>query len=614
MIKIKKLQKKKGFTLVELLVAVSILAIVTMALLPRLLPYSEAARTSAANKELRNLNTIVEAFAAVDGDYPEASLDLENPRSIASVMQDHGVKWTDDETGETDPWGNPYYYQSLGGGLYCIISAGPDGELGTDDDLYIDNFSNLSQGIPPIDMNEIIVPSSSNNPNPGGSNPGGGDGPGEEHQAEVPDGYIGIYTPEQLASIGNDPDYPLDGNYIVMNDLDLSGYENWTPIGNYGADLVTRFTGNFDGNYYVISNLTIDNNALRCQGLFGCVDVGSEIRNVYAENININGYSYVGGLVARNYSNITNCYVTGNITSYHSFAGGLVGYNYNNTITDCYTTASINGGTYAGGLIGRNDEGIIINCYSTSDVVGSSYIGGLVGYNYGTIENCYATGNVNGADRIGGLVGGSIGGTITNCHAVGAITGSFNRVGGLVGNSEQDIITKCYATCDVNGYDNTGGLIGMSDGESEITISYATGNVKGHTSIGGLLGNNNGTVTNCYATGNIEGKTGALYAGGLSGWNSGTITDCYSVGSTISAATAGGLIGRNTGVITNSYYDTNTSGRSDDGGRGTPLTTAEMKQQGNFADWDFIITWGVEENNSYPFLLDNEQIPHPNNI
>jgi general secretion pathway protein G len=141
MIKLNKLKKKKGFTLVELLVAVSILAIVTMALLPRLLPYSEAARTSAANKELRNLNTIVEAFAAVDGDYPEASLDLENPRSIASVMRDHGINWTGDETGIVDSWGNPYYYQSLGGGLYCIISAGPDGELGTDDDLYIDNFS-----------------------------------------------------------------------------------------------------------------------------------------------------------------------------------------------------------------------------------------------------------------------------------------------------------------------------------------------------------------------------------------------------------------------------------------------------------------------------------------
>jgi general secretion pathway protein G len=157
--------RKKGFTLVELLVAVAILAILTAALLPRIMPFSNAARIASTSKELRNLNTVIEAWEVIEGEYPEPSLDLENPNSIASVMQDHGINWTGDETGIVDSWGNPYYYQSLGGGLYCIISAGPDGELGTDDDLYIDNFSNLSQGISSIDMNEIIVPSSSNNAN-----------------------------------------------------------------------------------------------------------------------------------------------------------------------------------------------------------------------------------------------------------------------------------------------------------------------------------------------------------------------------------------------------------------------------------------------------------------
>jgi prepilin-type N-terminal cleavage/methylation domain-containing protein len=332
MIKLNKLKKKKGFTLVELLVAVSILAIVTMALLPRLLPYSEAARTSAANKELRNLNTIVEAFAAVDGDYPEASLDLENPRSIASVMQDHGVKWTDDETGETDPWGNPYYYQSLGGGLYCIISAGPDGVLGTDDDLYIDNFSNLSKGIPPIDMNEIIVPSSSNNPNPGS------DGPGEEHQAEVPDGHIGIRTPEELASIGVQEGFPLDGDYIVMANISLSGYVDWAPIG----DEASPFTGTFDGNNYIISNLTIGDSS-SYKGLFGYTSEEAEIVDVGLQNVDItNAYQYIGGLVGQNNGTIENCYTTGKVSGSGNCIGGLVGYNYG-TIIDCYYNSETTG-------------------------------------------------------------------------------------------------------------------------------------------------------------------------------------------------------------------------------------------------------------------------------
>jgi general secretion pathway protein G len=33
-----------------------------------------------------------------------------------------------------DPWGNPYVYEH-GAGIYQIVSAGPDGELSSDDDL-----------------------------------------------------------------------------------------------------------------------------------------------------------------------------------------------------------------------------------------------------------------------------------------------------------------------------------------------------------------------------------------------------------------------------------------------------------------------------------------------
>jgi general secretion pathway protein G len=98
MIKLNKLKKKKGFTLVELLVVVAILAILSVALLPSVLGYSDKARDARAIKDVRNFATVVEAFTATDGDYPEASLDTDNPRSIASVMQSKGIRWTGDET------------------------------------------------------------------------------------------------------------------------------------------------------------------------------------------------------------------------------------------------------------------------------------------------------------------------------------------------------------------------------------------------------------------------------------------------------------------------------------------------------------------------------------
>jgi prepilin-type N-terminal cleavage/methylation domain-containing protein len=500
--------KNKGFTLVELLVVVAILAILSAALLPQILPYSDKAREVTTEKDIRSMCTIVEAFTATDGNYPEASLDTDNPRSIASIMQSKGVNWTGDATGKTDPWGNPYYYDVVDD-YYCIASSGKNGTLGDNDDI-CNIGGKVSKKASGLDGNAI--PSATP-----GNNPGGG---GPEHLTEVPEGYIGIYTPAELASIGNDPDYPLDGNYIVMKDLDLSGYENWTPIGN----IAPQFTGTFDGNNYVISNLTINSNQ-DYKGLFGCISETSEIKKIGLENINVAGCDYVGGLV------------------------------------------------------GQNDGGTLTNCYAAGKVTGNFYTGGLVGRNeYGTITDCYATGEVTGNNRTGGLVGHTYSSSITSCYATGKVTGNYDT-GGLVGKSDSDIITNCYATGSVTG-----------------NIDYT----------GGLVGYNTGTIENCYATGNI---TGDWYIGGLVGYNkSGFITNCYATGSVTGSFRTGGLVGSNSDTITNSYYNSETTGQINNG-IGTPLTAAQMKQQANFDGWDFDNVWSID--NSYPFLINNEQIPHP---
>jgi prepilin-type N-terminal cleavage/methylation domain-containing protein len=568
MTKLNKLQKKKGFTLVELLVVVAILAILLVALIPSALGYSDKARDTRAAKDIRNFNTVVEAFTATDGDYPEASLDTDNPRSIASVMQSKGINWTGSDDGVKDPWGNPYYYDIVGD-YYCIASAGKNGTLDDNDDIC--NISGkASKKASGLDENAIpsAVP---------GNNPGGSNEPG--HITEVPEGYIGIYYPEELASIGVDPDYPLDGNYIVMANISLSGYVDWAPIG----DEASPFTGTFDGNNYVISNLTINSNQ-DYKGLFGCISETSEITNLGLENANIN--------VARG-----NC------------VGGLVGYNKSGSITNCYATGSVSGNKYTGGLVGYNSTGCAIeNCYTTGNVNGVDRTGGLVGENYGPITDCYTTGSVSGNnDRTGGLVGYNESGTIENCYATGMVIG-YSNTGGLVGYNEKGTLTNCYATGSVSGNNNrTGGLVGQNYGT--ITNCYATGEVTGNSNTGGLVGFNNDAIENCYATGSVSGNNNRT--GGLVGQNNGTITNCYATGEVRGADNTGGLVGQNySSSITNSYYDKETTGQLDTG-KGIPLATAQMKDQSNFSGWDFDTVWDIDPGTSYPYLIDNEQIPYP---
>ena len=72
-----------------------------------------------------------------------------------------------------------------------------------------------------------------------------------ERQETVPEGWVGIYTVEDLDNIRHD----LDGQYILMNDLSFAdGDAPFTPIGSRQEP----FTGRFDGNGHVIRGLTIE--------------------------------------------------------------------------------------------------------------------------------------------------------------------------------------------------------------------------------------------------------------------------------------------------------------------------------------------------------------------
>ncbi|MBW2965753.1 hypothetical protein KY342_01465 [Candidatus Woesearchaeota archaeon] len=208
----------------------------------------------------------------------------------------------------------------------------------------------------------------------------------------------------------------LSANYVLANNINCSDTVNWNsgqgfdPIGNN----TNRFNGSFNGQRFIITGLYI-NRSTSYVGLFGDVDNGTVIKNVGLEDVNIEGYEYVGSLVGYNRGNINNSFATGNTTG-SNYTGGLIGYNDQGNISNSYIIGNINGSSGVGGIVGYNNQGNISNSYATGNVTGSNYIGGLVGTaNFGEVVNSFATGNITGSFDVGGLIGNNSG-TLTNSY------------------------------------------------------------------------------------------------------------------------------------------------------------------------------------------------------
>jgi len=267
-------------------------------------------------------------------------------------------------------------------------------------------------------------------------------------QTTVPEGYTGIYTPQDLNNMRNN----LSGNYILMNDIDLADWGtpsngNWTPIGRYISDNPSEaFSGIFDGNSYVVKNLTIAGSAGSYAGLFGFI-YNSTITNVGLVNTNISVLSlqtFAGGIAGDvRTSIINNCFNTGNISgsstsSWYSDVGGIAGRADNTTIKNCYNTGHIGGTTtafsLAGGILGYG-TGLVTTCYNTGLVNGGT-AGGIAGQQ-NIVEYCFNTGNIKGGTGISNYAGGITGygsEKISYCYNAGEVSSLGGRpIGGIAG-------------------------------------------------------------------------------------------------------------------------------------------------------------------------------------
>ncbi len=126
---------KKGFTLIELILVVTILGILVAMVVPRLVGRGEQARMQAAQADIRsNIALALDLYELDNGSYPEKLEDL-----IKDPGESKAANWNGPylKRKAVDPWGREYNYKSPGqhSDDYDLYSYGADGVEGGDDDI-----------------------------------------------------------------------------------------------------------------------------------------------------------------------------------------------------------------------------------------------------------------------------------------------------------------------------------------------------------------------------------------------------------------------------------------------------------------------------------------------
>ena len=114
-------RKQSGMTLIELMIVMVIMALVAVAAGFAVMPALQRARIRQATTDANSIRQMVVAYQVEFGESPSVQ-DLLDKQILSS------------STTTTDPWGSPFAI-SCEGSEPSVISAGPDTELNTEDDI-----------------------------------------------------------------------------------------------------------------------------------------------------------------------------------------------------------------------------------------------------------------------------------------------------------------------------------------------------------------------------------------------------------------------------------------------------------------------------------------------
>jgi general secretion pathway protein G len=118
-----RLARQEGMTLIEIMIVVIIMAMIATGVAVAVMPQLEKAKIKQAKSDIGAIRTAVQLFLA------------ENSSKCPSVEDLQAERYLDKGKRTTDPWDREFIINCPSGDDPEVLSVGPDGQEGTEDDV-----------------------------------------------------------------------------------------------------------------------------------------------------------------------------------------------------------------------------------------------------------------------------------------------------------------------------------------------------------------------------------------------------------------------------------------------------------------------------------------------